>query len=187
MGMGSAAKLKLEDLQRAVRAGDSDAENVLLQLLSERFRLLAYQKVWNTEDAKEVAQDALVAVIRELKTLDIHTSFAAWAQRVFENRLLAYIKTKQAQERRVGARLDMDSMLPSEEISLRLRQRLLLCFERVARVSRRYARILNLHYQGFSTQEICRRLQISENNCYVLLFRSRTLLKNCLEEETAEL
>jgi len=178
--------LKLDDLQRAVRGGDSEAEQELFQLLSERFRLLAYQKVWNAEDAKDVAQEALAAVARELRTLDVHTSFAAWAQRVFENRLLAYIKTKQTQERRMGARLDCDYELRSEEANPRLRQRLLFCFERVARVSRRYARIVNLHYQGFSTPEICRRLGISENNCYVLLFRSRTLLKSCLEEKTAE-
>ena len=178
--------MRLDDLQRAVRGGDPEAEKELFQLLSERFRLLAYQKVWNAEDARDVAQEALAAVARELRTLDVHTSFAAWAQRVFENRLLAYIKTKQAQVGRMGARLDSDHELQSEEIDPRLRQRLLFCFEKVARVSRRYARILNLHFQGFDTAEICRRLRISENNCYILLFRARALLKNCLKEKAAE-
>jgi len=156
-----------------------------MRLLSERFHLLAYQKVWNADDAQEVAQEALAVVVREMRTVEIHTSFAAWAQRVFENRLLAYIKTRQTQERRTSSGTDIEQSLSSDEVNPRLRQRLLLCLDQVARASRRYARILNLHYQGFTTQEICRRLQISENNCYVLLFRSRSLLKNCLDEKTA--
>ena len=175
--------MKLEDLQRAVRAGDSESESTLMRLLSERFHVLAYQKVWNKEEARDVAQEALAAVVREMRTVDIHTSFAAWAHQVFENRLMAYIKTKQTEQRRLGDRLDSGGDLPSEQASPGFRQRLLICLERVGRVSRRYARILNLHYQGFSTEEICQRLQISENNCYVLLFRSRSLLKNCLDEK----
>jgi RNA polymerase sigma factor (sigma-70 family) len=175
--------LKLDDLQRAVRSGDLEAEKELLQLLSERFHVLAYQKVWNAEDARDVAQEALAVVVREMRTVEIHSSFAAWAHQVLENRLMAYIKTKQTQEKRAGFRLDSENELPSREADSGLRQRLLFCLDKVARASRRYARILNLHYQGFDTQEICRRLQISENNCYVLLFRSRSLLKQCLEEK----
>lgn len=178
--------MKLDDLQRSARAGDPDAEKALLQHLNERFSLLAYQKVWNAEDAKDVVQEALAAVARELKTLDVHTSFTAWAQRVFENRLLAYIRSRQTQEKILGARLEIGPELASDEVSPRLRRRLLFCFERVARLSRRYARILNLHFQGYDTKEICRRLGISENNCYVLLFRSRTLLKDCLKEKAVE-
>jgi len=183
MGTERPARPSLDDLQRALRAGETDAEEKLLQLLGERFMFLAHRKVWNKEDANDVAQEALTAVVRGLKTVEINTSFAAWAYQVFEHRLLAYIKTKQAQEKRIGARLNTDFELPSTEVSFRLKQRLLLCLERLGRANRRYARILNLRYQGFSTEEICDRLRITENNCYVLLLRSRILLKNCLEEK----
>ncbi|NNG01112.1 MAG: sigma-70 family RNA polymerase sigma factor [Desulfobacteraceae bacterium] len=34
---------------------------------------------------------------------------------------------------------------------------------------------------GMSTDEICRKLDISENNCWVILYRARVLLRRCLE------
>jgi RNA polymerase sigma-70 factor (ECF subfamily) len=34
---------------------------------------------------------------------------------------------------------------------------------------------------GMETREICRKLDISQNNCWVLLYRARMLLRKCLE------
>lgn len=34
---------------------------------------------------------------------------------------------------------------------------------------------------GLSTEEICRRFDITENNCWVILYRARMLLRKCLE------
>ena len=34
---------------------------------------------------------------------------------------------------------------------------------------------------GLSTEEICTRLDITANNCWVLLYRARMLLRKCLE------
>lgn len=34
---------------------------------------------------------------------------------------------------------------------------------------------------GLSTREICRRFDITENNCWVILYRARMLLRKCLE------
>lgn len=35
--------------------------------------------------------------------------------------------------------------------------------------------------EGMETQEICRKLDITANNCWVLLYRARLLLRKCLE------
>jgi DNA-directed RNA polymerase specialized sigma24 family protein len=60
------------------------------------------------------------------------------------------------------------------------------CFRKICRSNNRHARVLNLHYQGFTTVEICRRLDISENNLYVLLSRARRALELCLgKDDTA--
>lgn len=34
---------------------------------------------------------------------------------------------------------------------------------------------------GMDTEEICRKLDITQNNCWVLLYRARVLLRKCLE------
>ena len=35
--------------------------------------------------------------------------------------------------------------------------------------------------EGLSTEEICKRLSITANNCWVILYRARMLLRKCLE------
>jgi DNA-directed RNA polymerase specialized sigma24 family protein len=60
------------------------------------------------------------------------------------------------------------------------KKKLIDCFHKVHRVNRRHARILNLHYQGYSTLEICDKLGVTENNMYVLLMRARKALAICL-------
>ena len=63
-----------------------------------------------------------------------------------------------------------------------LKEQLLFCLERVGQSNRRYARILNLYYQGYTTDEVCLRLGINANHSYVALWRARSLLEICLEK-----
>jgi DNA-directed RNA polymerase specialized sigma24 family protein len=55
------------------------------------------------------------------------------------------------------------------------------CLRKICAGNNRYARILNFFYQGFNTEEVCRKLKISAGNAYVMLGRARSLLKTCLE------
>ena len=179
--------MNLNALQHAAKAGDQRAEKELFEILSVRFRRFVYQRVWNDEAAEEIAQEALAVVAEKYGGLQVHTSFAAWAHRVLENRLLAYIKSKQAHK---NHRLNMpvtNTEISSEESDPDLKRRLSQCLRRVARSNRRYARILNLRCQGYSTEEICNRLGITVNNCYVLLSRARVMLKDCLEKDETKL
>jgi RNA polymerase sigma factor (sigma-70 family) len=174
--------LNLDSLQKAAKAGDEQAEKNLLAILSERFLLFANHKIWNDEDSREIVQEALLTVLGTYKTIEIHTSFAAWAQRVLENRILSYYRTKKVRGKYDGGDIEDHPEPTAVEVEPELKKRLLVCLEKVGKISRHYARVLNLHYQGFSTGEICDRLEITDNNCYVILSRSRNLLKTCLEK-----
>ena len=48
---------------------------------------------------------------------------------------------------------------------------------------RHYARIVNLRYQGFTTDEVCERLSISSDQYYVYIGRGRNMLRSCLAEK----
>ncbi|MCP4703685.1 MAG: hypothetical protein GY865_03665, partial [candidate division Zixibacteria bacterium] len=48
--------------------------------------------------------------------------------------------------------------------------------------NRRHARILNLHFLGYTTEEICSRLEITKTNMYSLLSRARSMLELCLNK-----
>ena len=63
-----------------------------------------------------------------------------------------------------------------------LERQLLDCLRALNRSNGRHARILNLHYQGYSVEEICRRLSLTRTNFYTILSRARTILLACLEK-----
>ncbi|MDH4034538.1 MAG: hypothetical protein OEV80_12145, partial [candidate division Zixibacteria bacterium] len=70
----------------------------------------------------------------------------------------------------------------SEDFDPALKRRLLDCLKKIRSTNLRYARILNLQYQGFDTEDVCRRLAVTRSNLYSLLSRARTVLELCLEE-----
>ncbi len=175
--------MDLNELQKTAKKGDSSAEKELFRILSVRFHLFAYHKIWDEESAQEVAQEALAVVAREFKGVEIRTSFAAWAHQVLEYRILAYLKAKRTRD--PGGVVDAEQVATDAPDPI-LKIKLARCLRLVGRANRRYARILNLRYQGFSTEEICERLGVSISNCYVLLSRARTMLEECLEKGEAK-
>ena len=55
------------------------------------------------------------------------------------------------------------------------------CLRWLGRTHARYARILNLHRQGFPTTEVCDLESLNREQYYVYLGRSRGMLKECLQ------
>jgi len=147
-------------------------------LLLERFRSIAHQRLWDGLDADEVVQDALLVVIREYRQLEVTVSFAAWAQKVLDNRILARIAANRIGEARQESA--PEDSLPAAEVNQDLQFSLVECVRRIGRVNRSYARVLNLHSQGYDTEEVCRRMNLNRNTLYSLLHRGRILLKRCL-------
>ncbi len=162
-------------------SGDVQAEKRLFRHLSVSFRMLALQRIMNKQDAEEVVQNSLMVVFNRYKDIDIQTSFASWAYKVLNNQMLAYFKAKRLPKNSNQSLLIDYSRTYDDEGSL-LGLRLRECIKRIHGVNRNFARILNLHYQGYSTEEICERLQLSSTNFYTTLSRARTMLKACLKK-----
>ncbi|MEW6051130.1 MAG: sigma-70 family RNA polymerase sigma factor [Candidatus Zixiibacteriota bacterium] len=170
--------MDINELYQQARSGDVRAREQLFLSLSERFRLLAHHRVWNRSDEEEVAQEALAAVASGFGDLDIRESFSAWAYKVFDNRLLAYVKRRKSTRNRNEPLFEQ---IPAQDANDDLRGRLLDCLRKLIVNNQRYVRILNLGYQGYAMVEICERMRITKNNAYVVLSRARSLLKHCLE------
>lgn len=175
--------MDINSLQILARSGDKTAEDRLFCDLSARFRLFVRQRIGEKQDAEEVVQNALLTIVQEYKGVEFQTSFAAWAYKVLDNRILAYYqacKRQAARSQSLSETGDTAGMLganPKPE----LRHRLLSCLEKIMRANRRYARILNLHYQGYKTDEICGKMELTPNNFYSVLSRARSLLDFCLD------
>ncbi|MBN1210968.1 MAG: RNA polymerase sigma factor, partial [candidate division Zixibacteria bacterium] len=109
-------------------------------------------------------------------------SFSSWAYKVLVNVYLNYYKKKQSNKGKQVALPDYDNVPGSWAPDPDLENALIDCLRKICANNNRYARILNLYYQGFSTEEVCRKLKISSANAYVILARARSLLKTCLEK-----
>lgn len=174
--------MNINDLHKEALSGDKIAEDRLFQKLSERFEQFAHHRIWEEEDARDVAQEAMAIIAREYKSVQFETSFIAWAYKVLDNRLLGYIKKKRQRGDKVVTVDDINlaggAMI---EINIDLKKRLLDCLKKVGSANRRHARIVSLHYQGYNPDEISDRLRISKNAFYITLSRARKLLEICLE------
>ncbi|MBU0983786.1 MAG: RNA polymerase sigma factor [candidate division Zixibacteria bacterium] len=161
--------------------GNRGAEDELFAHLLVSFRLFVQQRVQDSSDREEIVQDALMTIAAKYREIRFDTSFAAWAYRVLNNKVLDYFKTRgrhRAVESPIG---DYDPGGRSWEPDPALKARLIDCLRKVNSAQHKHARILNLHYQGFSTAEICDRLKLTTNYFYVMLSRARAALERCLE------
>jgi RNA polymerase sigma factor (sigma-70 family) len=174
--------LNINELHRRACDGEKSAEAALFERLSVSFRVFAQQRIGNRDDAEEIVQEALVTILGKYREIEFTSSFSAWAHRVLINKTLDYHKRKGRQDHVFVTSSQEASHAGSPGIDPALQARLRSCLQAVLKVNRRYGRILALHYQGYTTPEICERLDITTNHFYVILSRARSMLEACLEE-----
>ena len=63
--------MNLNELHKNAESGDRKAEGELFQYLSERFEQFANRRIWDKENAKEVAQEALMLIAQEYKSISL--------------------------------------------------------------------------------------------------------------------
>jgi RNA polymerase sigma factor (sigma-70 family) len=179
--------VNLNTLHQNAVAGDQAAEKSLFDRLIVSFRLIAQRKIRSHEDAEEVIQEALKTVAEKYAQLEIESSFSGWAHQVLSNKIFDYVKVKAARGKH-QAEMEDEHMpeIGIEEDPL-FHRRLIECLRTTFKSNRRYARVLNLHYQGFNGTEICERLGISSGNLYVTLSRARRALATCLKSGKVQL
>lgn len=165
----------------SARAGDSEAEGRLVEHLSQRFGYFARQRIWNADDAKEVAQSAMLIVCREYKTLTVNSSFAAWSYKVLDNLIVEYFRSTHRRNQRIRPDVDLDAIPESSVADDSVRLQLLRCLRMIGTINRSYVRALNYRFQGYAVPDICRRLNLKERALYYLLHRCRTMLRRCLK------
>ncbi|MCP4703925.1 MAG: RNA polymerase sigma factor [candidate division Zixibacteria bacterium] len=175
--------MTINELYKLACNGDKTSEAVFLQTLTVRFRLFLYHKNINEEDAKEIVQDAMFTIIKEYKKINFETSFAAWAYNVLQNKLLNYFRKSKKHGEIISSSSDNQAgEFRTWEPDPILAPQLLDCLRKIGKINMRYARILNLHFQGYKVNEICKKLEITPNNLYVILSRARSMLASCLEK-----
>jgi len=178
--------LELEILYRRAIEGDSRSENELFKRLTVSFRVIAQRRVWDESHAEEVVQNALLAVAQKYRSVEIDSSMSGWVHSILNNKIMDYVKSKKTTRGSARVKpLGENDGVPADSDPM-LKSRLLVCLRKINKASNRFARILNLRYLGYSTEEICEKLRIKKNNFYVILSRARSLLESCLSKGTLQ-
>lgn len=162
--------------------GDQQAEHELFVRLDARFRAFVKRRLWAEDDWEDVAQDALATVSLKYKDVKPVEKLTGWAYQVVKNKLMNYMQSKSRHAKVVVRMPRYAEPIALDDTEQAVKRQLLQCLKQIWQVNVRYARILNLHYQGYSTEEVCRRLHLRAEIYYSVLARARNKLRRCLEK-----
>lgn len=180
--------MTINELYIRVHSGDKAAREELFKKLSDRFKYFLRHRINSGADVEEITQEAMLTISEKFASLEIESSFAAWAYQVLEYKLARYYRDKKTVARKFaydgGMQDAPESAVPVS--SPVLKRRLLECLKVVSETNRKFARILNLQYQGFETSDICEKMNVTRSNAYIILSRARQALKACLEKKGVE-
>ncbi len=173
----------MDQLLALARQGDKEAREKLFEFLLVRFTLLAKRRM-REEEARDAAQDACLTVFQKYLTEAPAERFEAWAYEVLRRKIGNCYQKQNVRERVMGDGTRIDDVADTSGMALpsHVRRALLECMRKLVRTFPRYARTLNLVYQGYDTEEVCRRLRIRQGYVYVLLNRGRDMLSDCIDK-----
>jgi RNA polymerase sigma factor (sigma-70 family) len=175
----------MDQLYKKAKEGDKKAEKELFQQLHVRFTTLAKRRIGKGE-AEDIAQEACMTVLEKYKTESFTKGFGPWAYGVLRMKIGNYIQGQMVKEKGMVSELQASHVTRSLSFKpdYELKRKLMECLKKLFGLNPRHAELLNLFYQGFTTDEICGKLQIKPNNFYVILNRVRGQLKLCLQTGT---
>lgn len=171
--------MSIDKLHARAIGGDKISEKKLFSQLTDSFMIFAQQRIWDEAEAGEIVQDTLLTISEKYRSIQFETSFSAWAYKVLENKIMSYFRTKKSRAEKLR---QWQSPPPAVNVEPEFRIKLLDCLKKLGSVNNRYARIINLSYQGYSGEEIAQKMETNKNNVYNILARARTRLKKCLDE-----
>jgi RNA polymerase sigma factor (sigma-70 family) len=133
------------------------------------------------EDAEDIVQNALTKIAKVYRQESAKNNFAAWCQTVLKNQFIDFCRARSsAKNRQIDPTTQVESLV-SPGSDHRLRDRMMICLRKLHQANPLHARLINLHYQGYTTSEVCDRLKITANNRRVAMCRARALLRACLK------
>ena len=174
--------MDFNDLYRKAYDGDSSAETDLFRLLAVMFQMFVRRRGIGTEDIEDIVQNALAKLARSYRRGDLKANFAAWAQTVIKNEFIDFCRARSLRRTKLDELATQPRMPSSPRPDSQLKARLMKCLRKLHEANPLHARIVNLHYQGFTPAEVCARLNVTANHRRVALCRARAMLKACLEE-----
>ncbi len=186
----------MSDLEKLLvkksQAGDVEAFELLIDSYDRRAYNIAYRVMGNEEDAKDMAQEAMLRVFRSIKDFKGQSSFSTWLYRIVTNVCLDELRrrknvkyisidsTIQTEDGEMHIELSSDMETP-ESAYERLEQRELIK-RAIQELNDEYRSVIVLRdIQGFSYEEISNILDCSLGTVKSRINRARTMLRDRLK------
>ena len=164
------------------RNGNQEAEEKLFKELFVRFKYIAKRRI-GQEECEDLAQEACMTVLQKYKTENFTIGFIQWAHGVLKMKIGNHLQSLKRPSGQSEEFLDDYALHSARTNNPDLKRFLHDCLSELVKSYAQYAKVVNLTYKGYSSQEISAKLNITVNNYYVVLSRGRSLLKGCLEDK----
>lgn len=186
----------MSDLEKLLvkksQSGDIEAFEQLVSAYDKRAYNIAYRVMGNEEDAKDMAQEAMLRVYRSIKDFKGQSSFSTWLYRIVTNVCLDELR-----RRKNDKHVSFDSTIQTEDGELHMelssdKETPETAYERVEQreLIKKAIRELNDEYrsvivlrdiQGFSYEEISNMLECSLGTVKSRINRARAMLRDKLK------
>ncbi|MCH8148432.1 MAG: RNA polymerase sigma factor [Planctomycetes bacterium] len=166
--------------------GDGDALKTLIARWQPRLARLAWRLTGEREAARDVVQDAWLAIVRGLARLDDPARFRWWAYRIVANKCADWIRrgsvrrtaATELRDAAVSTRDDGSNQTDSADDVGRMR-------DAMAKLPDEQRAVLSLHYlDEMGVREIAEVLGVPEGTVKSRLHHARNRLKDALERVT---
>jgi len=180
------SSVNINQLYKNALNGGEKAEEILFGQLFDMFQLFVRQRAVGPDDRDDIVQTALYKISEVYRQVSITSSFAAWAHTILKNELIEHFRRTSLRHRKLSdlAAINIRYAAPSDPDPT-FKARLRSCLISLRHTYPRQARVLNLHYHGFTATEISKKLDIDVYYCRVMLFRARSKLASCLKKKEA--
>lgn len=159
----------------------------------------AISRVNNSDLAKDLVQDTFFAGLKSAKNFQGKASERTWLVSILKRKIIDYYRKINSKKGQAEVRMNFyddgenegnwieervpqnwtsntDSSIENEELKSQLEN----CIDNLPE---KYAMVFRMKtIQEFETEEICKELEISASNLWVIIHRARTQLRKCMED-----
>lgn len=176
--------MKIEKLLEKVKAGDTDALNIIYERYSPMMRSICLSITKEDEDTiNDLVQDAFVLTYYSLSKLKDNSKFKEWCAAITKNTALKHLEKKSKlqtisfssimdEELEIEGALQTDSLLHENDI-----------LELINSLPTGYGKVFRMSViEGFSHKEIADKLGIEPHSSSSQLARAKAMLRNMIDK-----
>lgn len=172
-------------LVKALKAGKPDAQRRLYDLIAGKMMALCMRYARNQEEAEDILQEGFMRIFRKIDTFKGNGSLEGWARRVITNVAIRHYQKNSRLHVVVGLD-EVEYEMGEDILDQSFAEAELL--EMIRSLPDGYRMVFNLFaIEGFSHEEIAKKLEITVGTSKSQLARARKSLRNMLENQQVQL